>query len=187
VFGATPQSLAAAADGLVAALPGDPARAPVDEWGRQRHIIPGAGAIVDLVRIAEAIDARLAERLVKHMLAWPGAYSLDDTVVPAVKRLLDGGAQRSGAAIERLLAACLAHLEARAAAPLEAPKDWSRDSNIRCTCEHCAALGRFLASPSTETWTLKAAEQVRGHVEGISRGRVPISTREQSSVAGPTA
>jgi hypothetical protein len=68
--------------------------------------------------------------------------------------------------MKRLHAACLAHLQARAAEPLEAPKDWTRGSDMRCTCEHCRAVGRFLASPSTETWVLKAAEHVRGHVEG---------------------
>jgi hypothetical protein len=97
-----------------------------------------------------------------------------------MKRLLDGGAPRAGAAMESLLAACLAHLEARAAEPLEAPGDWSRDSAIRCKCEHCTALGRFLASPTSETWTLKAAEQVRGHVEGeIKKARADLDTRTE--------
>jgi hypothetical protein len=179
-FAASPQLLAAAAHGLVAALPGDHARAPVDEWGRLRHITPGAGAIVDLVRITEAIDATLAQQLAKHMLAWPGTYGLDDTLVPAAKRLLGDGAQRNGAAMGSLLAACLAHLEVRAAEPLEAPKDWTRGSNIRCKCEHCTALGRFLASPTSETWTLKAAEQVRGHVEGeINKARADLDARTE--------
>ena len=121
--------------------------------------------MVDLVRIAEAVDAGLAKRLAEHLLAWPETYRLDHALVPAVKRLLGGSARQFGAATKSLHAACLAHLEARAAEPLEAPEDWSRASNIRCSCEHCAALGRFLASPVTETWTLKAAERIRRHVE----------------------
>lgn len=168
-FAADPGLIAAAAAGLTASLPGDPELAPVDEWGRRRHVTPGAGAIVDLVRIAETVDARLAQRLARHLLAWPQTYGLDNALVPAVKRLLEGGAQRSGAAMKSLHAACLAHLEARAAEPLEAPRDWTRAGNIRCKCEHWTALGRFLASPTTETWTLKAAEQVRGHVEAEIR------------------
>jgi len=163
---AKPKNLVTAARGLLASLPGDPALAPVDHWGRRRHVAPGAGVVVDLVRIAEAVDAELAQRLAEHLLAWPKTYSLDRALVPAVKRLLAGGARKSGAAIRSLHAACLAHLEARTAEPLEAPRDWLRTSSIGCSCEHCAALSRFLASPMTETWTLKAAERVRDHVEG---------------------
>jgi hypothetical protein len=177
---AKPKHLADAARGLLASLPGDPALAPVDHWGRWHHVAPGAGVIVDLVRIAEAVDAELAQRLAKHLLAWPKTYSLDQALVPAVKRLLEGGARKSGAAMTSLHAACLAHLKARAAEPLEAPKDWSRASDIRCSCEHCAALSRFLASPVIETWTLKAAERVRGHVEGeIKAARADLDVRTE--------
>jgi hypothetical protein len=168
-FAAEPCRLAAATNSLIAALPGDPALAPADEWGRRRHVTPGAGVVVDLVTAAEAVDTALAKRLAEHLLAWAGTYSLDRALVPAVKRLLGGGAQHSGAGTQRLHAACLEHLETRAAEPLEAPKDWTRTSDIRCKCEHCTALGRFLASAATETWTLKAAEQIRGHVEGEIR------------------
>ena len=136
--------------------------------------------MVDLVRIAEAVHAELAKQLAEHLLAWPKTYGLDRALVPAVKRLLEGGGRRSSAAMKSLHAACLAHLEARAAEPLEAPKDWSRASDIRCSCEHCAALGRFLASPATETWTLKAAERVRGHVEGeIKAARADLDVRTE--------
>ncbi len=181
-FAAEPRHLAAAATGLISELPGDPALAPVDEWGRRRHIAPGAGVVVDLVKTAEAVDAALAKRLVEHVLAWLGTYSRDRVLVPAVKRLLESGTQRSGAAMRRLHAACLEHLEARAAEPLEAPKDWTRASRIRCKCEHCTVLGRFLASPATETWTLKAAQQVRGHVEAeirIARADLDVRTEER--------
>ncbi len=179
-FAAEPKHLAAAAKGLIASLPGDPALAPVDQWGRRHHVTPGAGVVADLVRIAEPVDAELARRLAAHLLAWPETYGVDRALVPALKRLLEGSARRSGAAMTGLLAACLAHLETRAAEPLEAPQNWSRASDIRCSCEHCAALGRFLASPSTETWTLKAAERFRSHVEGeIRRVRADLDIRTE--------
>jgi hypothetical protein len=179
-FAAEPKHLAAAVNGLIASLPGDPALAPIDQWGRRRHVTPGAGVVADLVRIAEPVDAELARRLAAHLLAWPKTYGVDRALVPALKRLLEGGARRSGAAMTGLLAACLAHLEARAAEPLEAPQNWSRASDIRCSCEHCAALRGFLASPSTETWTLKAAEQFRSHVEGeIRRARADLDIRTE--------
>ena len=179
-FAAEPKHLAAAAKGLIASLPGDPALAPVDQWGRRHHVTPGAGVVADLVRIAEPVDAELARRLAAHLLAWPMTYGVDRALVPALKRLPEGGARRAGAAVTGLLAACLAHLETRAAEPLEAPQNWSRASDIRCSCEHCAALRRFLASPSTETWTLKAAERFRGHVEGeIRTARADLDVRTE--------
>jgi hypothetical protein len=164
-FAAEPGPLAAAASRLVASLPGDPKLAPVDEWGRRRRINAGSGVVADLVRTAEAIDAGLAKQLARHVLAWPATYNLDRTLVPAVKRLVEDGVRKSGPAMKGLHAACLAHLEARVAQPLEAPQDWTRENHMRCKCEHCSALGRFLESASAETWTLKAAEQVRGHAE----------------------
>jgi predicted 2-oxoglutarate/Fe(II)-dependent dioxygenase YbiX len=179
-FAAEPKHLAAAAKGLIASLPGDPALAPVDQWGRRHHVCPGAGVVADLVRIAEPVDAELARRLAAHLLAWPKTYGIDRALVPALKRLLEDSARRSGAAMTGLLAACLAHLETRAAEPLEAPQNWSRASDIRCSCEHCAALGRFLANPVTETWTLKAAQQFRSHVEGeIRTARADLDVRTE--------
>ena len=165
-FAADPKPIAAAAAGLIASLPGDPARAPVDQWGRRRRDAPGAGIIADVVRIAESFDAVQARRLVRHLLAWPKTYELDRALLPAVKRLLGGGAQRSGAAMTDLIAACLAHIEKRAAQPLKAPENWTRAANLRCSCEHCAALRRFLANPETEIWALKARESIRSHVAG---------------------
>ena len=168
-FAAEPKHLAPAAKGLITSLPGDPALAPVDQWGRRRRVTPGAGVVADLVRIVEPVDAGLARRLAEHLLAWPKTFGVDRALVPAVKRLLDGGARTPRAATTHLIAACLAHLQTRAAEPLEAPRDWSRASDIPCACEHCAALRHFLASPVTETWTLKAAQQFRSHVEGEIR------------------
>jgi predicted 2-oxoglutarate/Fe(II)-dependent dioxygenase YbiX len=177
-FAAKPAHLAPAANSLVASLPGDPEVAPVDGWGGRRKISAGAGVIADLARITEAIDAELAARLARHVLAWPGTYSLDRALVPAVKRLVAKGVRKSGAAMKSLHAACLAHLEARTAQPLEPPKDWTRESNIHCKCENCSALGRFLDSTSAETWTLKAAEQVRSHVEReIKAARADLDVR----------
>jgi hypothetical protein len=186
-FASDPKRLTAAAERLITLLPGDPALAPLDRWGRRTHVTPGAGVVADLVRITEAIDAGLARRLAGHLLAWPKTYDADRALVPAAKRLLEGGAQRSGAAMTGLLAACLAHLETRAAEPLEAPRNWSRASDIRCSCEHCAALRRFLADPATETWTLKAAQQFRSHVEGeirTARADLDVRTERRGSPHG---
>jgi 2OG-Fe(II) oxygenase superfamily len=183
-FVAEPKCLATAAEGLIASLPGDPARAPVDQWGRRHDVTVSAGVIANLMRFAEAVDVRLARRLAAHLIAWPRTYDIDGALIPTVRRLLEGGAQRSSAAMTDLIATCLAHLETRADEPLEAPRNWTRAADIRCKCEHCAALRRFLASPETESWTLKAREDIRAHVEqaiGMAGTDVDVTTLRRSS------
>ncbi|MBO0755168.1 MAG: 2OG-Fe(II) oxygenase [Bradyrhizobiaceae bacterium] len=183
-FAVEPKRLAIAAASLIASLPGEPARAPVDQWGHRRHVNPGAGVVADLVRIAQSFDTDLARRLTGHLFAWPKTYGIDRALLPAVKCLLGGGVQRSDAAMTDLVAACLTHVESRVAKPLKAPQNWTRASNIRCSCEHCAALRRFLASPETETWTLKAREETRNHVEGEIRtagADLDVTTLRRSS------
>jgi predicted 2-oxoglutarate/Fe(II)-dependent dioxygenase YbiX len=183
-FAAQQKLLATAAEGLVASLPGDPARAPVNRFGHRSHVTPSAGVVGGLVRIAEAVDAGLSKRLAEYLLAWPKTYDLDGALVPAAKRLLEGGARRSGAAMTHLIAACLAHLEGRAAEPLEAPQNWTRACDFRCKCEHCAALRGFLADPATETWTLKAREEIRSHVEDVirtARADLDVTTERRGS------
>jgi hypothetical protein len=83
-----------------------------------------------------------------------------------------------------LTAACLGHVENRTAEPLNAPQNWTRASNICCSCVHCGALRRFLASPCDETWTLKAREDIRSHVQGEIRtagADLDVTTLRRSS------
>jgi len=138
--------------------------APKDQWSRPRIAHPDVASLVDLVAITDGIDAALAMRAASHVLAWPKHFGLDGIVVPAVKRLLQAN-ERRGPALDVLHSACVAHLKQRIAEPLEAPRDWTRPSQLGCKCQHCAELSRFLADPSREDWTLRAAQQIRSHVE----------------------
>lgn len=159
-----PAHLAGAAARLIEALPGDPARDPPrPSW--QRRPAVDAGFVADLVTGLCAIDEALAEHAVNHLLAWPGTYDFDAVLVPAAQALLDVAAPACAAVIEALRAACLAHLRARTAEPLAPPADWRRASVLPCRCPRCAELARFLADPERETWSLKAAEPDRSHVE----------------------
>jgi hypothetical protein len=159
---------------LVEALPGDPARPTViDAWRRGPGVEPGF--IVDLLTALGQIDDALTGRAADHILAWPKSYGLDTVLVPAVRRLLGSSTIRGSAAVQRLRTACLDHLRARIAQPLEAPKDWRRANALACSCRHCAELGHFLADPERRMWTFKAAEAARGHIEGtISRARCDL-------------
>ena len=155
--------LVPAARTLVAALPGDPARVPPPEFGRPSSTDPGL--IVDLLSALGRIDTALADAAADHILAWPRTYGLDAVLVPALVRLTGQDASRDVPAVRRLRAACLEHLRARIAEPLEPPGDWTRAGVLTCQCPHCSDLGRFLADPDRKVWTLKAAEANRRHVE----------------------
>lgn len=68
-FSKKPALLLVAAKALVAALPGDPAAAAKDQWGRPRLARPDIGSVVDVVAVIDAVDQELANRAATHMLA----------------------------------------------------------------------------------------------------------------------
>jgi hypothetical protein len=145
-------------------MPGDPVRfVPDRPWERPAAMQPGT--VVNLLTALMAIDRALAGQAVKYMLAWPKVYGLDQVLVPALRQLV----RSDDPAIAPLRAACLAHLRARIAEPLAPPADWRRASAVACDCQHCRQLSAFLEDPAQKVWVLRAAEQVRGHVEGTIR------------------
>jgi predicted 2-oxoglutarate/Fe(II)-dependent dioxygenase YbiX len=167
-FAKTPKLLLAAGQALFNRLPGDPATAPKDQWDRPRVANADATCVADLVGVVDRIDTGLAKRAADHILAWPRHFGLDQIVVPAIKKLLTSR-RPGGTAFEALHAACVAHLNTRIAESLEAPLDWTRPSGIGCKCQYCADLSKFLADPDRESWTLRAAQQIRTHVEEALR------------------
>jgi predicted 2-oxoglutarate/Fe(II)-dependent dioxygenase YbiX len=160
--------LIGAATILVDALPGDPARISTREpWRRGPGVAPGV--VTDLFTALALIDAPLAERAADHILAWPKTYGLDAVLVPSVRELLASDTTKDFAAVQRLRVAGLAHLNARVARPLEAPRDWSRANTLECKCVRCSELSRYLADPEKKIWVFRAAEADRGHVAGTIR------------------
>src|SRR3954469_6194260 len=162
-------TLAGAATQLVEELPGDPATRPALEepWQDPSRVDPSV--VVDLLTGLSLIDPMLAERSVDHILAWPKTYDRDAVLVPGARILVGADTTQGTAAIDRLQAACVAHLRARIAEPLSPPADWQRARTLPCHCPHCAELARFLADPERQTWVLKAAEAARSHVEDSIR------------------
>jgi predicted 2-oxoglutarate/Fe(II)-dependent dioxygenase YbiX len=160
--------LLGAATALIEALPGDPARAaPRDPWQRDSGV--QFGVVVDLFTAFVTIDRALAERAADYILAWPKTYGLDTVLVPAVRDLMRDVPIKSSAALQRLRMACIEHLRARVAEPLEAPRDWRRASDVACKCPRCGELSNFLRDPQRKSWTLKAAQTDRSHVETTIR------------------
>ncbi len=81
------------------------------------------------------------------------------------------------AAVMRLRGACLDHLRARISEELAPPADWRRDSSLPCRCQNCANLARFLADPERESWTFRAVEADRAHLENsIRQARSDVDT-----------
>jgi len=159
-----------AAAGLVAALPGDPGRAPApNSWFRPAPATPAL--VVDLLCALHHLDALpLAEQAIGHLLAWPDAFHPDAILVPAaVKLAARTGTLRGWAPAARLVEACVEHLDRRLAEPLAPPADFARPSTIACRCAHCAELSAFLADPKRKTWPFRAAEAQRRHVEDSIR------------------
>lgn len=158
--------LQGAAAAVLAAQPGDPARAPQpDGWRRPAPLTPDT--LVDLLTALYHLDARsMAESAVDHWLAWPQHFPLDPILVPAALRLSERSQTlRQWAPCQRLIDACLAHLARRIAEPLEPPPDFARPSQLACRCSHCTQLAAFLAHTERKTWVFKSAEANRQHVE----------------------
>ena len=157
--------IAAAATRLVAALPGP--TLPTDRWGAPRAVSPAV--VVALVRALAPTEPALLEAAVSTFLAWPLTWDMDAVLVPAVMEL--------GPLSARLRDACLAHLRARVALPLDRPADWARGATLTCSCPHCAEMARFLADPARRTWELRAVQATRTHVEDtIANSRCDLDT-----------
>jgi hypothetical protein len=130
---------------LIDALPGDPAkRKQVDTWTRPTPVKPGF--VVDLLTATSRIDAGLAARAIKHLLAWPKTYEPDDVLVPAALALAKQVESAVCPAAAGLRKAALDHLRHRIVLPLEAPLDWTRTNPLKCTCGDCRGLGAFLVA-----------------------------------------
>jgi hypothetical protein len=162
-----PIDLHGAAKALIEALPGDPKRPapPRDPW--ERHPAVPSDAVVDIVAGIGRIDPALAELAAEYVLAWQKTYPFDTVLLPAVRKLVTvaGGSP----AVERLRMACVNHLRVRTGEALEAPRDWRRASTVSCKCRLCLELSAFLDDPLRESWTLKAPQAERSHVETAIR------------------
>jgi len=153
---------------LLDALPGDPANPPqTDIYQRPSPVT--SDFVHDFLAALCQIDAALAGRAVERILAWPTKYKPDDILVPAALAFASHPGSRAWPAVGRLREASLAHLRARIALHLEAPRDWTRSNPVTCKCADCHALGAFLVDPVQRDWRLRAAADRRTHIENNVR------------------
>jgi predicted 2-oxoglutarate/Fe(II)-dependent dioxygenase YbiX len=139
--------------------------------------LPGVSptTLVDVLTGLEAIDPALAHAALDTVLAWPAIYGADVALVPAALALADSASDQASA--RRLVDAAARHLRARIALPLDPPTDWRRDSRLVCDCARCVILAGFLDDPAQKTWTFRAAQADRVHMEAtIRRSRPDIDT-----------
>lgn len=130
---------------------------------------------VDTAAVAAALaalhDAGLTEdgeAVVEH---WMEPCPLDEVLVGAALAVRAEPGLRHYGPADRLCARVRQRIDMRIAQPLAAPRDWRRDSKLPCSCEYCAQLAQFLDDPARESWTLRAAEAHRRHVEDTIRRR----------------
>lgn len=173
--------LRSAALALLTAQSDELAKAPAGSHGQRRES-PTAELVVDLLSALERIDPPLALRAIAQLRNQPARYGFDEILVPAALQLHEAEASRQQASVRALRAEILSHLDRRTAQPLEPPGDWRRPSAIQCTCLHCRELARFLADPSQPSWSFKAAERERRHLEAsirLSDCDLDLSTEER--------
>ena len=181
-FGNTPALLRPAAATLVETFLGERVNShPVDPW--QRPPAVDAGLVDDLLYALARMDAdSMALRVVDHVLASAATFGVDAILIPAMLQLSQRAPMRQLACVERLRAACVDHLRARAGQPVAPPADFARPCALACRCDHCAELGRFLADSVRREWVFKAAEPHRRHVEASVRQDgcdLDLTTRKQ--------
>jgi predicted 2-oxoglutarate/Fe(II)-dependent dioxygenase YbiX len=165
-----------AAKAAAAAVPAGPQnKSAFDDWRRGPGVSPSF--VADLMTGLCGIDAALANASVDRLLKNPAIYDFDDVLRPAIHRLLEDRNLAKKPAVLRLKQACLDHLNARTALPLEPPADWQRDSKLECKCVDCQALSRFLADATQPKWVFAAAQARRTHVEqSIRRSKADVKT-----------
>ena len=105
-------------------------------------------------------NSAMAEQALSHMLR----YDVDEVLTPAALILCEFPETCSFAPVQRLRDHVRAYLRQRIAQDLQPPQDFSRPAQLSCHCVDCAALARFLADASMESWVFKAAEQRRTHL-----------------------
>jgi 2OG-Fe(II) oxygenase superfamily len=144
--------------------------------GWDRIPIDGS-AIADTITGLLAASPAHAARAVALVLADPKRFEIDATVLAAVRILIEPKATRGTEPVARLRDACLDHLRARIALPLEPPSDWRREATVGCRCSDCSALSQYLDDPTRQVWEFRAVEAARSHVEHTIRvARCDIDT-----------
>ena len=160
----TAAELKTAADLLLAFCPSDRAQASDVQEAR-----PDDQVAANIIGALCRIDKQARDRAVEALLSSPKTFDMDRCLVPALRELVADPDPSVLPAVAKLGSACVEHLRTRIAVPLAPPADFRRASRLTCACADCASLGRFLDDPTLASWSLKAAERARSHVQTTIR------------------
>jgi hypothetical protein len=151
-------------------LDGEP---PQPDWRIQK--VDRQELLCWLVEAMLAVDAQQQlSQLIDHTLT-NDRYDLTDAHLAAIFSLQTRLSKLTGEnpPISQWLAACRIELESRTAQPPPEPTDYTRDSEISCTCSDCRALSKFLADPARQEARFPMAKQRRQHLHNtIDRNRL---------------
>lgn len=159
-------------------------RQPRDrDWRIQE--VDRAAALAGLARsLILTGQAETLAGLVDHAIGTPALYPLIEAHVPALKALkavLAKPAGPCGPAASRWLAWCRGELEAMTAEAPSPPADQRRAAPIRCRCDDCAELKRFLEDPHEPVHRFRLRQDRRSHLEGeILTHRLDLDRRTET-------
>lgn len=125
------------------------------------------GFVAGVVRILSlGSDLAALDRFVDRTLRAELDSGIRTVIAPDLKAIADGLAETPAArsAYSRLHEHCLTHLRAATASPPEPPADWRRDAELKCPCDDCKAIRRFLADPELSVARFPLAERRRRHI-----------------------
>lgn len=156
------KSLASAlVNAVVSGLPGQtpPPELPAHLSRKQPVNAEWMGALLRVLALTR--DAGVHQRAITHILEHRALFPMDRALIPALLALTT---EQSGPVADAIRAEVLVSLRARIAEPLRPPLDWARPAALPCRCADCQAVEQFLAHPTTQIYTFKAAEHRREHV-----------------------
>jgi len=138
---------------------------PISEWAPESDARAGVVAIVVHVYAVTGATAHLG-RFVSHVLEDRRRYDLHAVLIPDTKALHQSlkSIPATEAAVAQLLEHCFEQLRAATAKPIEPPKDWTREADLDCDCEHCRALGQFLRDPAARVGRFPLRKDRRQHL-----------------------
>ena len=159
------------AEAAVAALEAIDARKEPGDWRMSR--IERSTLLARLARALLAADLDdLLSRVVAHVLESPKRYPLRTVHIPALAKLgpwLKNNLKRCRPALSHWGTACREQLESLTAAAPQPPPDFRRDADVKCNCQDCAELKRFLHDPQQREHGFQMPQQRRDHLESNLR------------------
>lgn len=154
-------------DSLAAELPRLDGYTGDYEWRFRR--IERAPMLTGLARsmLLAGADETLAS-VISHAMAHPNRYALREAHLAALMDLAKWPkktAMRGSAALLRWIEQCRGQLEVLTAETPPPPADFARQGTVKCTCDDCKELNRFLRNRNEEQHHFQMAENRRRHVE----------------------